>query len=210
MEEKTIVKGELKGASVFWVSMILPILVTLGTLLYNYMVALDDLAYYYNREFSREFSKSLAYAFGFDNGANLALYPAVLIFCIIGIVLYIRMSKVQITVTDKRVYGTDVASKRVDLPLDSISAVGTSSFSGLAVSTASGSLKFTMLKNRDELHETISNLLVLRQDKVASATIKPEIPQSNADELKKYKDLLDSGIITQEEFDAKKKQLLGM
>lgn len=205
MEEKTIVKGELKGASVFWVSMILPILVTLCTLLYNYMVALDNQAYY-----NEEFSESLAYAFGFGNGANLALYPAVLIFCIIGIVLYIRMSKVQITVTDKRVYGIDVASKRVDLPFDSITAVGTSVFSGLAVSTASGSLKFTMLKNRDELHETISKLLVLRQDKVASTTIKPEIPQSNADELKKFKDLLDAGIITQEEFDAKKKQLLGL
>lgn len=33
---------------------------------------------------------------------------------------------------------------------------------------------------------------------------------SVADELKKYKELLDSGIITQEEFDAKKKQLLGL
>ncbi|MBO5652993.1 MAG: SHOCT domain-containing protein, partial [Clostridia bacterium] len=33
---------------------------------------------------------------------------------------------------------------------------------------------------------------------------------SNAEELKKYKDLLDAGIITQEEFDAKKKQLLGL
>ena len=33
--------------------------------------------------------------------------------------------------------------------------------------------------------------------------------QSSADELKKYKDLLDAGVITQEEFDAKKKQLLG-
>lgn len=33
---------------------------------------------------------------------------------------------------------------------------------------------------------------------------------SSADELKKYKDLLDNGIITQEEFDAKKKQLLGL
>ena len=33
---------------------------------------------------------------------------------------------------------------------------------------------------------------------------------SNADELKKYKELLDMGIITQEEFDAKKKQLLGL
>lgn len=33
---------------------------------------------------------------------------------------------------------------------------------------------------------------------------------SQADELKKFKDLLDSGIITQEEFDQKKKQLLGL
>ncbi len=34
------------------------------------------------------------------------------------------------------------------------------------------------------------------------------IQKSNADELVKFKQLLDSGIITQEEFDAKKKQLL--
>ena len=35
-------------------------------------------------------------------------------------------------------------------------------------------------------------------------------PISTADEIKKFKDLLDMGIITQEEFDAKKKQLLGL
>ena len=33
---------------------------------------------------------------------------------------------------------------------------------------------------------------------------------SPAEELKKMKELLDLGIITQEEFDAKKKQLLGL
>ena len=33
---------------------------------------------------------------------------------------------------------------------------------------------------------------------------------SSADEIKKFKDLLDSGVITQEEFNAKKKQLLGL
>ena len=46
--------------------------------------------------------------------------------------------------------------------------------------------------------------------KLNESVIKQEIPQSNADELKKYKELLDSGVITQEEFDAKKKQLLGL
>lgn len=35
-------------------------------------------------------------------------------------------------------------------------------------------------------------------------------PVSNAEELKKFKELLDLGVITQEEFDAKKKQLLGL
>lgn len=34
--------------------------------------------------------------------------------------------------------------------------------------------------------------------------------QSTADELKKYKELLDTNIITQEEFDDKKRQLLGL
>jgi len=68
-----------------------------------------------------------------------------------------------------------------------------------------------MIKNRDEIHRYISDLLIERQKiPTSTTTIKQEIPQSNADELKKYKDLLDSGIITQEEFDAKKEQLLGL
>ena len=45
-----------------------------------------------------------------------------------------------------------------------------------------------------------------------SKSIAPTIIQnvSSAEELKKYKELLDSGIISQEEFDAKKNQLLGL
>ncbi|EJE98221.1 SHOCT domain-containing protein [Liquorilactobacillus mali] len=35
-------------------------------------------------------------------------------------------------------------------------------------------------------------------------------PSSVADEIKKFKELADSGVITQEEFEAKKKQLLGL
>ena len=32
--------------------------------------------------------------------------------------------------------------------------------------------------------------------------------ESKADELKKYKELLDDGVITREEFDAKKRQII--
>lgn len=38
----------------------------------------------------------------------------------------------------------------------------------------------------------------------------PKTAINNADELRKFKELLDSGIISQEEFEAKKKQLLGL
>lgn len=43
-----------------------------------------------------------------------------------------------------------------------------------------------------------------------AAYAQPQTASSVADELKTYKDLLDSGILTQEVFDAKKKQLLGL
>lgn len=47
-------------------------------------------------------------------------------------------------------------------------------------------------------------------DSVKLATETPSSSISGADEILKYKSLLDSGIITQEEFDSKKKQLLGL
>ena len=57
---------------------------------------------------------------------------------------------------------------------------------------------------------------ILMQDKIntictskETKTVLQEQPEIT-DELKKYKELLDSGVITQEEFDAKKKQLLGL
>ena len=136
-----------------------------------------------------------------------------ILFLALAAIVYLCYSKVELTVTDKRVYGRATFGKRVDLPFDSISAVGTSIMKGIDVTSASGAIKFKFIKNSDEIHSTISKLLVERQGKektVSTTTIKQEIPQSNADELKKYKDLLDSGVITQEEFENKKKQLLGL
>ena len=50
----------------------------------------------------------------------------------------------------------------------------------------------------------------ITEQEFQAATAAPNATVSSADELKKYKELLDGGIITQEEFDAKKKQLLGL
>ena len=45
-------------------------------------------------------------------------------------------------------------------------------------------------------------------DKKAAATQSSMTSVTTADELKKYKDLLDDGVITEEEFQSKKEQLL--
>lgn len=50
-------------------------------------------------------------------------------------------------------------------------------------------------------------------DRICNSTnqdIQPQTQGSAADEIKKFKELLDSGIITEDEFNAKKKQLLGL
>ena len=72
-------------------------------------------------------------------------------------------------------------------------------------------ITFTSQKNSEaqKIHDYLNNKL--RELKAAKNTpIVQAAPISTADELKKFKELLDMGIISQEEFDTKKKQLLGL
>lgn len=136
-----------------------------------------------------------------------------LIIFIASLIIGAWLKSYKLTVTNKRVYGNTSWGKQVDLPVDSISAVASTGWKGIAVATSSGKIVFNLIKNRDEVRAAINQLIIERQEKSATitqTTINQEIPQSNADELKKYKDLLDTGVITQEEFDAKKKQILGL
>ena len=117
----------------------------------------------------------------------------------------------QIVVTDKRVYGKTYFGRSVDLPMDSISAVGSKWLKGIAVATSSGKISFLLIKNAKEIHEEVRKLLIERQEKQQQAQTPVTVARvSGAEELKQYKELLDSGVITQEEFEAKKKQLLGL
>ena len=149
--------------------------------------------------------------FGVDVGESI---PLQLVIDVVLFLLYILFMRIyfscDIVVTDKRVYGRATFGKRVDLPLDSISAVGTSALWGIDVGTSSGRIHFKLIKNKDEIHSELSKLLMERQHSEKQNNIPLNNSTSNADELKKFKELLDSGVITQEEFDAKKKQLLGL
>ena len=64
-------------------------------------------------------------------------------------------------------------------------------------------------ERRNLLANKLAELVDQHQVKIDMPST-PVSSVSSADELKKYKELLDAGIISQEEFDAKKKQLLGL
>ena len=142
---------------------------------------------------------------------GIMILPTV-VAALIGWILYLWLRGNELTVTDKRIYGKVSWGKRVDLPVDSISATSTISiFKGVSVSTSAGRISFLGIENVYEVYNAINNLLIERQHQKVVPNVITTVPQSDeADQLKKYKDLLDNGVITQEEFDAKKKQLLGL
>ena len=213
MDEKIIIQSKNTNAKlirnvIFGVG---PILGIIAALLYadsRKQVHNAYCGYYEMLSFSEYIEKYPDDLFGIYG--MLCFAGAVIAALAIGGIFYYATHKIELTITDKRVYGVATFGKRVDLPLDSVSSVGTG-HNKIAVATSSGKIVFWGIKNYEEIHKSLSALLVERQNKTsATTTIKQEIPQSNADELKKYKELLDSGVITQEEFDAKKKQLLGL
>ncbi len=71
------------------------------------------------------------------------------------------------------------------------------------------SFTFDTTKVSNEKMIEVSNYVKQRVDDVKNNVGAPTAAISPAEELKKFKELLDMGVISQEEFDAKKKQILG-
>ena len=200
MNEKDIIKG--KPINIFPIVLAIILLAVL-CFVFIALPKIQSAYEYYGSSLS-----SVMFSSASEVGISITIVLAI---CLFALFVYVWLGKIEITVSDKRVYGKAAFGKRVDLPLDSISAVATSALNGISVASSSGKISFLMIKNSAEVHKCVSDLLVERQGKQTETTIiKQELPQSNADELKKYKELLDQGVLTQEEFDAKKKQLLGL
>lgn len=138
--------------------------------------------------------------------AKIYAFFTLLPFFILNIMAYYYLYATDIVVTNMRVYGKATFGKRVDLPLDSISAVGLSFWQGIDVGTSSGRIHFKNILNNNEVLTEISKLINNRQSTIKEPKNNVSIPE----ELKKYKELADSGVITQEEFKTKKKQLLDL
>ena len=234
MDEKTIIKSEQYDIKhIFKIILILcGVICFIGFLLwcFNYHETRQRIWYSgwgsYQEEHISKYSLWDNIIYGFEGSQHTIAgrwIESGFILSIITTIVMWALSSYSITVTNKRVFGKTKFGKRVDLPIDSISAIAMSAFKGIAVATSSGKIKFGFIKNRDEIHKVISNLLIERQKSSKNETTKtgyqpasaspinkPAASVNGTEEIKKYKELLDSGIITQEEFDAKKKQLLGL
>lgn len=83
---------------------------------------------------------------------------------------------------------------------------------GTSASRAYGgenSIQFGGKNNADA--EIITDFIRKKIEEIKNTSVGGVVQQASpAEELKKFKELLDLGVITQEEFDAKKKQLLGL
>lgn len=204
MEEKVIIKSERCNLKKF-----LMVILCIGIALFLLFVLLDM------DELKHVFSDEYTSKYGSDDGTSALTFGFVL-FCLpvwlLGLFLYFGMSKIELVVSESRVYGKAMFGKQVDLPMDSISATSTIQlFKGIAVATSSGKINFYFVKNATEIQNVIREQLMIRQrNKNVPQVVMAETKNDEADMLKKYKDLLDSGVITQEEFDQKKKQLLGL
>ena len=211
MEEQIIIKSKkysFRKIALIWLVITAVIMLILHLSVY---------VTYYNSQYEEYLSRwnpSRAKEYALSDCQFLLWYtlfvPIVASLVFFGVFFWL-MYFINIVVTDKRVYGKTYFGRSVDLPMDSISSVGSAWFKGISVATSSGKISFTLIKNARKIHEEIRKLLIVRQEKGKQEQLRSTIaPQSNADELKKYKELFDSGIITQEEFEAKKKQLLGL
>lgn len=131
---------------------------------------------------------------------------------IVGIIMKVNTEKCEITVTSEAISGKLPHGKDVNIPLNQITAINRSSFSGVSITSIGNVSNFHCIENREEVMKAISYLLANPQQSSSQPATASTASGTGdeAEQLKRLKDLLDAGVLTQEEFDAKKKQILGL
>ena len=133
----------------------------------------------------------------------------------------------ELVLTDKQLNGTlkfPFSTQKIQIPTEKIDNIYTSDSlvdalrggKTLAIRSASGIIKFHYVYNADEFVDVaMKQVEAIRNN--GAAEVKAEAPKAEAagtssaiEDVKKLKELLDSGILTPEEFEAKKKELLGL
>jgi len=143
--------------------------------------------------------------FGTEKIIMVILGSLLLAYIIINL-RYTSDRKLQMTVYDNRIVCQNGNKTIKEFFLKDVKSVEFCGKSGLKLLGSGIEYKIPLLQNREELKDAIMG----RLSELSEPTMNPRAEESSADSIVKYKELLDSGIITQGEFDAKKKQLLGL
>ena len=132
-------------------------------------------------------------------------------------VLKKTFDRVSIVVTNYKITGAYGFKEQMNIPIDSISSVtmNSSFYSAIGFTCAGNAYRMSYIENRKEIIEVVNKLIAERATNKGQYSPPPTQTGQNsssdiATELKKYKSLLDEGLITQEEYEAKKKQLLNL
>lgn len=162
-------------------------------------------------------SKYLEYIGFVDYTTNETLIPWIVWGFLAVVMLFVNLwcsadAKKQMIIDSDRIICKNGKKTTKEFLVKDVKSVEFASLKGLLVRGNGIKYKINLLANADEMKTTImDSIAALPTENIVAATeTKQEIQPSSADELKKYKELLDSGVITQEEFDTKKKQLLGL
>ena len=226
MEDKILIQSEIdkKTKNLLQKGPIVPLIITAVCIAILSLMKVEDTEYYYVSFLGKGHYVTNIYTgwervFTFDGIDDIMCFLIFLVGAIsllisIGIaIVYLINRKCELCITENNVKGKTLLGKEVVLPLYMISGYSTRKFlSTIAISTASGITQFSLVGNYEEIGDVLSKKINERQESTANtSTITTTNSQSNSmDDLKNLKALLDAGIITQEEFDAKKKQLLGL
>lgn len=145
-----------------------------------------------------------------DNGlllvSSIISLGLALILIVLTILYKLALNK-EIYISDESIICKKKNKNVKEFMINDIKTVELTSIKGLKIIGNSINYNIKLVENRAEIKDFIMQKLTNLSNQTSTNVI---APQSNANELKQFKDLLDSGVITQEEFDAKKKQLLGL
>lgn len=169
MNEHILVKSE-RSHLLRNLVLIIGISVAIAAVMVGYSSSQEYIRYYrsvsqVSIKLKEQYSSAFSYAFAKSGTLKYTLIISIftLMFCASEV---FRFTRSYMVVTSKRVYGVTAWGKRVDLPLDSVTAISTGLWKTVSVSTPSGKVSFSAVKNRDAIFQTLSNLIIERQQKM--------------------------------------------
>lgn len=224
--EKIVVRGFMTKNKTALIMVAVGVILLLSSFIFSIFIfynweTFDEPIYYYGMKLTEgrwvtyyihyygDFAEFFSYEFlslPFGYGMILGFLLSV-----IGVMIKVYTEKCSITVTDACILGKIGkfrGENEVKIPLNQITAIHKTCFNGVSVASIGRTSNFYCIENCEQVIKYIAGLLADGSSQPAE-TVKSDA-ESGASEIKHYKELLDAGVISQEEFDAKKKQLLGL